>query len=82
MEDEAIIKGLSIKKTAACFLHLLPVDLLREGEWKKRLRFFLRWKENVCTTAYFRKLYLISGLCMIFWGEGGHNSKKINKTPN
>ena len=69
MEDEAIIKGLSIKKTAACFLHLLPVDLLREGEWKKRLRFFLRWKENVCTTAYFRKLYLISGLCVIFWGD-------------
>ena len=80
MEDEAIIKGLSIKKTAACFLHLLPVDLLREGEWKKRLRFFLRWKENVCTTAYFRKLHLISG--MIGGRRDIGNSKKINKTPN
>ena len=72
MEDEAIIKGLSIKKTAACFLHLLLVDLLRQGEWKKRLRFFLRWKENVCTTAYFRKLYLISALVdfVLFGGRG------------
>ena len=46
MEDEAIIKGLSIKKTAAYFLHLLPVDLLREGEWKKKTEVFFKMERK------------------------------------